>query len=109
MIQNLLDHRLQKEISALLTGQHSKEHWPLMHVRAYGCDVRELKTNRQSDSVNRCYMSDLKPFGFAKEMISLTVLVPWNTLLDHCWKLSNPDIQSMFMDETMYHLWMACG
>ena len=50
----------------------------------------------------------MKPFGYTKEMIDLT----GTCALEHFTStiaaelLQNPEIQAMFQDDTMYHLWM---
>jgi predicted metal-dependent hydrolase len=90
---------------------HSKEHLAFnASAQAYGYDVRKLEaqTGKVIDTAASVISTVMKPFGFTKEMISLT----GTCALEHFTStiaeelLSNPDIQSMFMDETMYHLWM---
>ena len=109
----LADHRLQKEISAFIgqEAMHSKEHLAFnAAAQAYGYDVRKLEAQTGKVIQYGVAISTklLKPFGFTKEMIGLT----GTCALEHFTStiaeelLSNPDIQSMFMDETMYHLWM---
>ena len=109
----LADPRLQKEISAFIgqEAMHSKEHLAFnASAQAYGYDVRKMEeqTGKVINYGVNVITTLLKPFGFNKEMIGLT----GTCALEHFTStiaeelLSNPDIQSMFMDETMYHLWM---
>ncbi|ENW18284.1 metal-dependent hydrolase [Acinetobacter haemolyticus] len=79
-------------------------------AQAYGYDVRKLEaqTGKVIDTAATIISTVMKPFGFTKEMIGLT----GTCALEHFTStiaeelLSNPDIQAMFQDETMYHLWM---
>lgn len=109
----LADPRLQKEISAFIgqEAMHSKEHLAFnASAQAYGYDVRTLE--QRTGKVIRYGVAIstklLKPFGFTKEMIDLT----GTCALEHFTStiaeelLSNPNIQAMFEDETMYNLWM---
>ena len=109
----LADERLQKEISAFIgqEAMHSKEHLAFnASAQAYGYDVRTLE--QRTGKVIRYGVAIstklLKPFGFTKEMIDLT----GTCALEHFTStiaeelLSNPNIQAMFEDETMYNLWM---
>ena len=109
----LLDARLQKEISAFIgqEAMHSKEHLAFnASAQAYGYDVRTLeqRTGKVIQYGVAISTKLLKPFGFTKEMIDLT----GTCALEHFTStiaeelLSNPNIQAMFEDETMYNLWM---
>ncbi len=109
----LLDARLQKEISAFIgqEAMHSKEHLAFnASAQAYGYDVRKLeqRTGKVIQYGVAISTKLLKPFGFTKEMIDLT----GTCALEHFTStiaeelLSNPNIQAMFEDETMYNLWM---
>ena len=109
----LADEQLQKEISAFIgqEAMHSKEHLAFnASAQAYGYNVRKLE--QQTGKVIRNGVSSiakvLKPFGFSKPMIALT----GTCALEHFTStiaeelLSNPNIQAIFEDETMYKLWM---
>jgi hypothetical protein len=109
----LADARLQKEISAFIgqEAMHSKEHLAFnASAQAYGYDVRTLeqRTGKVIEYGVAISTKLLKPFGFTKEMIDLT----GTCALEHFTStiaeelLSNPNIQAMFEDETMYNLWM---
>ncbi len=109
----LPDARLQKEISAFIgqEAMHSKEHLAFnASAQAYGYDVRKLeqRTGKVIQYGVAISTKLLKPFGFTKEMIDLT----GTCALEHFTStiaeelLSNPNIQAMFEDETMYNLWM---
>ncbi|HRA92029.1 MAG TPA: metal-dependent hydrolase [Acinetobacter sp.] len=109
----LADARLQKEISAFIgqEAMHSKEHLAFnASAQAYGYDVRKLeqRTGKVIQYGVAISTKLLKPFGFTKEMIDLT----GTCALEHFTStiaeelLSNPNIQAMFEDETMYNLWM---
>ena len=109
----LADARLQKEISAFIgqEAMHSKEHLAFnASAQAYGYDVRTLeqRTGKVIQYGVAISTKLLKPFGFTKEMIDLT----GTCALEHFTStiaeelLSNPNIQAMFEDETMYNLWM---
>ena len=109
----LADARLQKEISAFIgqEAMHSKEHLAFnTSAQAYGYDVRKLeqRTGKVIQYGVAISTKLLKPFGFTKEMIDLT----GTCALEHFTStiaeelLSNPNIQAMFEDETMYNLWM---
>ena len=109
----LADAILQKEISAFIgqEAMHSKEHLAFnASAQAYGYDVRKLeqRTGKVIQYGVAISTKLLKPFGFTKEMIDLT----GTCALEHFTStiaeelLSNPNIQAMFEDETMYNLWM---
>ena len=109
----LLDARWQKESSAFIgqEAMHSKEHLAFnASAQAYGYDVRKLeqRTGKVIQYGVAISTKLLKPFGFTKEMIDLT----GTCALEHFTStiaeelLSNPNIQAMFEDETMYNLWM---
>ena len=109
----LADAILQKEISAFIgqEAMHSKEHLAFnASAQAYGYDVRTLeqRTGKVIEYGVAISTKLLKPFGFTKEMIDLT----GTCALEHFTStiaeelLSNPNIQAMFEDETMYNLWM---
>ena len=109
----LADAILQKEISAFIgqEAMHSKEHLAFnASAQAYGYDVRTLeqRTGKVIQYGVAISTKLLKPFGFTKEMIDLT----GTCALEHFTStiaeelLSNPNIQAMFEDETMYNLWM---
>ncbi|RLZ06790.1 metal-dependent hydrolase [Acinetobacter sp. 2JN-4] len=109
----LSDPQLQKEISAFIgqEAMHSKEHLAFnAAAQAYGYDVRrmESQTGKVIQVGTTVVEKLMKPFGFTKEMIGLTATCALehftSTIAEEL--LSNPDIQAMFQDETMYHLWM---
>lgn len=104
---------LDREISAFIgqEAMHSKEHLAFnASAQAYGYDVRHME--KQTGTVIKmgtAVMTKLmKPFGYTKEMIDLT----GTCALEHFTStiaaelLQNPEIQAMFQDDTMYHLWM---
>ncbi|MEX7491194.1 metal-dependent hydrolase, partial [Acinetobacter baumannii] len=108
----LADPALQKEISAFIgqEAMHSKEHLAFnASAQAYGYDVRKME--KQTGKVIKVGTSVvtklMKPFGYTKEMIDLT----GTCALEHFTStiaaelLQNPEIQAMFQDDTMYHLW----
>jgi len=109
----LADPDLQKEISAFIgqEAMHSKEHLAFnASAQAYGYDVRhmEKETGKVIKMGTAVVTKLMKPFGYTKEMIDLT----GTCALEHFTStiaaelLQNPEIQAMFQDDTMYHLWM---
>lgn len=104
---------MQKEISAFIgqEAMHSKEHDAFNRsAEKYGHDVEHLEhlTGKVIDFGTRTALKLLRPFGYTKEMIGLT----GTCALEHFTStiaaelLTNPEIQAMFKDETMYKLWM---
>lgn len=109
----LADPQMQKEISAFIgqEAMHSKEHDAFNRsAEKYGHDVQRLEriTGKVIQYGAGAALKLLKPFGYTKEMIGLT----GTCALEHFTStiaaelLQNPNIQAMFKDETMYHLWM---
>ena len=109
----LADPTLQREISAFIgqEAMHSKEHLGFnASAQAYGYDVRkmEAQTGTVIKTGTKIVGKLLKPFGYTDEMIGLT----GTCALEHFTStiaeelLTNPKVQEMFKDDTMYHLWM---
>ncbi len=109
----LADLQMQKEISAFIgqEAMHSKEHVAFnAAAQAYGYDVSSLEklTDTVIQSSVNTVLKLFKPLGFTKETIGLT----GTCALEHFTAtiaselLRNPDIQTIFEDDTMYRLWM---
>ena len=109
----LSDLQMQKEISAFIgqEAMHSKEHVAFnASAQAYGYDVSRLE--KMTDTVIKTSVNTVlklfKPFGFTRETVGLT----GTCALEHFTAtiaaelLTNPNIQQVFEDDTMYRLWM---